>query len=77
MALVDLKQFGKSFMYKRKRIGPRLDPCGTAHPISLASNSLQFIAQICFLLLRYDLNHSNITNIKYTLVDVVLGGSIR
>ena len=33
------KSFGPSHLYRRKRSGPRTDPCGTSYFISLNSES--------------------------------------
>ena len=52
-ALVNSKQLGRSLMYNRNRIGPRLEPCGTLHHISLADDILPFTE----LPLRYESNH--------------------
>ena len=59
--LVVFRQCGKSFMYKRNSIGPRLLlPCGTPHFISLCRDIVPLTEQACFLFLRYDLNQSRL-----------------
>ena len=33
LAVVDFKQFGKSFTYSKTNIGPKLEPCGSPQEI--------------------------------------------
>ena len=60
IGLLVFRQSGKSFMYKRNSIGPRLLPCGTPHFISLSRDIVPLTEQACFLCLRYDLNQSRL-----------------
>ena len=60
VAFVVSRQLGRSFMYKRNKIGPRLDPCGTPHLTSLLGDIVQITEQTWFLFLTYDLIQSRL-----------------
>ena len=48
-AVVVCRQFGRSLMYIRNNKGPRLEPCGAPHCISVRPDAVLLILQICFL----------------------------
>ena len=52
-------EFLMSCMYNRKRIGPKILPCGTPHEIYFFSDRTLLILTTRSLLLRYDSNHCN------------------
>ncbi len=56
LAVVDFKQFGKSFTYSRNNIGPRLEPCGTPQETVRHFDVVWLTLHICFLFVKYDLN---------------------
>ena len=47
---LDLTCSGRSFMYARKRIGPRTEPCGTPEEIEILSEFIPLITAACFRL---------------------------
>ena len=44
---LDLTCSGRSFMYARKRIGPRTEPCGTPEEIEILSEFIPLITAAC------------------------------
>ena len=54
LAVVVLKQFGKSFTYRRNNIGPRLEPSGTPHETVRHFDVVWLTLHICFLFVKYD-----------------------
>ena len=53
-----LEHFVISFMKIKNRRGPKIDPCGTPHWITLACESTLFIDTYCSLFVRYERNQS-------------------
>ena len=53
-----LEHFGISFMKIKNRRGPKIDPCGTPHWITLVFESTLFIDTYCSLFVRYERNQS-------------------
>ena len=47
---LDLTCSGRSFMYARKRIGPRTEPCGMPEEIEILSEFIPLITAACFQL---------------------------
>ena len=47
---------GMSFIYRRNRIGPKIDPWGTPHKSCPGSENDEFKFTLNFLYDRYDLN---------------------
>ena len=46
----DLACSGRSFMYARKKIGPRTEPCGTPEETGIFSELIPLIITACFRL---------------------------
>ena len=63
-ALVVSKQLGRSLMYNRNKIGPRLEPWGTPHFSCLTDDTLLFTEHIWFRPERYDSNHFELQSRK-------------
>ena len=51
-------EFFMSFTYSKKRMGPRIVPCGTPHAIYILSDKVSPIFTIWCLFFRYDSNQS-------------------
>ena len=47
---LDLKCSGRSFMYARNKIGPRIEPCGTPEETGIVPEWKPFVTTDCFLL---------------------------
>ena len=58
MYLYWLEHFVISFIKIKNRGGPKLDPCGTPHWITLGFESTFFIDTYCSLFVRYERNQS-------------------
>ena len=55
----NLEAKGRSLIYRRKRRGPRIEPCGTPSITSVSKLFLPCKETNCFLSDKYDLNQSN------------------
>ena len=53
---LDLTCSGRSFMYARKRIGPRTEPCGTPEETGIFSELIPLITTACFSIIQKVLN---------------------
>ena len=53
---LDLTCSGRSFMYARKRIGPRTEPCGTPEETEMLSELIPLITTACFQLSKIPLS---------------------
>ena len=47
---LDLTCSGRSFIYARKRMGPRTEPCGTPDETWILSEMIPLMTTACFLL---------------------------
>ena len=52
---LDLTCSGRSFMYARKRIGPRTEPCGMPEETGTLSELMSLITTVCFRLSKKSL----------------------
>ena len=68
-----LEHFVVSFMKINNRRGPKIDPCGTPHWISLGFESTLFIDTYCSLFVRYEQNKSK----SYSLTPQVFNCDCR
>jgi len=46
--VVNVEQFGKSFLYIKKGIGPETDPCGTQQEIFFKQDFVFLLITYCF-----------------------------
>ena len=58
---LDLTCSGRSFMYARKRIGPRTEPCGTPEETGIFSELIPLITTACFRLSKKSLIHFRVS----------------
>ena len=58
---LDLTCSGRSFMYARKRIGPRTEPCGTPEETGIFSELIPLITKACFRLSKKSLIHFRVS----------------
>ena len=58
---MDLTCSGRSFMYARKRIGPRTEPCGTPEETGFLSELIPLITTACFRLSKKSLIHFRVS----------------
>ena len=64
LAVVDFKQFGKSFTYSENNIGPKLEPCRTPQEIVRRFDVVWLTLHICFLFVKYVLNQFKVLPIQ-------------
>ena len=58
---LDLTCSGRSFMYARKRIGPRTEPCGTPEETGIFSELNPLFTMACFRLSKKSLIHFRVS----------------
>ena len=58
---LELTCSGRSFMYARKRVGPRSEPCGTPEETGIFSELIQLITTACFRLSKKSLIHFRVS----------------
>ena len=60
---LDLTCPGRSFMYARKRIGPRTEPCGTPEETGIFSELIPLITTACFRLSKKSFIHFRVSSL--------------
>ena len=58
---LDLTCSDRSFMYARKRIGPRTEPCGTPENTGIYSELIPLITTACFPLSKKSFIHFRVS----------------
>ena len=58
---LDLTCSDRSFMYARKRIGPRTEPCGMPEDTGIYSELIPLITMACFRLYKKSLIHFRVS----------------
>ena len=58
---LDLTGLGRSFMYARKRIGPKTEPCGTPEETGTTSVLITINTTVCFRLSKRFLIHIRVS----------------
>ena len=58
---VDLTCSGRSFMYARKRIGPRTEPCGGPEETGIFSELIPLITTACFRFFKKSFIHFRVS----------------
>ena len=58
---LDMTCSGSSFMYARKRIGPRTEPCRTPEEIRILSEFIPLITTACFRLSKKSFIHLRVS----------------
>ena len=51
----DLTCSGRSFIYAKKRMGPRTEPCGTPEETGIELELVQWVTTVCILLSKKSL----------------------
>ena len=59
---LDLTCSDRSFMYARKRIGPRTEPCGTPEEVEILSELIPLITAACFRLSKKFFNLKSVSS---------------
>ena len=54
---LDLTCSGRPFIYAKKRMGPRTEPCGTPDETEILSEEIPLMTTACFLLSKKFLIH--------------------